>query len=189
MNSGLFGIGRGLFQDLLLWLVPIGAGMDWWGPESTVPKGYLLPVGQTLNASDYPRLARAWNITTPTFVMPDKRGRASIAKDDMGGTAANRVTSGISGVAGNTLYAAGGDERLQTHLHGVTDPGHTHDYTAPNGGAAFFNLSAGPGPANSAGINNTSTSNASNVTIQNTGLGGSQNVPPVVVCNYIIRAG
>jgi hypothetical protein len=62
----------------------------------------------------------------------------------MGGTAANRLTAAISGITGTTLGAAGGDERLQQHLHSNTatftgsavnsaaESSHTHANTLTN---------------------------------------------------------
>src|SRR5690606_29796613 len=47
-----------------------------------------------------------------TIALIDKRGRVSVGKDDMGGTAASRMTTAGAGIAGNTLGAAGG---TQTH--------------------------------------------------------------------------
>lgn len=53
-----------------------------------------------------------------TITLPDLRGRVVAGKDNMGGSAANRLTSGASGVAGNTIGATGGAE---THtLSGLT---------------------------------------------------------------------
>jgi microcystin-dependent protein len=49
--------------------------------------------------------------------LPDLRGRTVVGKDDMGGTAANRVTAGISGIAGITLGATGGSEAVHQHSH------------------------------------------------------------------------
>lgn len=49
--------------------------------------------------------------------MPDARGRVSAGKDDMGGVAAGRLTAEVSGVAGATLGANGGDQRTQGHTH------------------------------------------------------------------------
>ena len=79
---------------------------------------------------------------TTTYTLPDQRGRVAFGKDNMGGTAANRITSAISGFAGSTLGAVGGDQRAQgdtitTTLGGsvtansssssiVTDPTHVH---------------------------------------------------------------
>jgi hypothetical protein len=65
------------------------------------------------------------------------RGRVAAGKDDMGGSAASRLTSGTSGLVGTTLGAAGGNEALHghshantlsdpTHAHSVYDPGHSH---------------------------------------------------------------
>lgn len=52
-----------------------------------------------------------------TITLPDYRGRTGVGKDDMGGSAANRVTVGGSGIAGNTMGANGGS---QTNSHGHT---------------------------------------------------------------------
>ncbi|MES1977316.1 MAG: hypothetical protein V4451_04725 [Pseudomonadota bacterium] len=56
---------------------------------------------------------------------PDRRGRVDVGKDDMGGTAANRITNAGSGVVGTTLGATGGAEthtlttaQLANHPHG-----------------------------------------------------------------------
>lgn len=69
-----------------------------------------------------------------TITLPDLRGRVVIGKDDMGGSAANRVTNAVSGVAGTTLGAAGGDQNAQLHGHGITDGGHGHGTTDPGHG-------------------------------------------------------
>ena len=63
-----------------------------------------------------------------TYTMPDMRGHALFGIDNMGGTAANRVTAGISGIAGSTNGATGGSQSLTAHTHtvSVTDAGHTH---------------------------------------------------------------
>jgi microcystin-dependent protein len=54
----------------------------------------------------------------------DKRGRVSVGKDDMGGSAASRITSAVSGFNGSTLGAAGGS---QSHtLVSAEMPSHTH---------------------------------------------------------------
>jgi len=77
-----------------------------------------------------------------TFNVIDKRGRTSIGKDDMGGGAAGRITSGGSGITGTTLGANGGAETVtvsQANLPNinlnVTIPAgqgsHNHTGTAP----------------------------------------------------------
>jgi len=58
------------------------------------------------------------------FRVPDMRGRIAPGKDDMGGTPANRVTAGGSGITGTTLGSTGGS---QNHTLTSTEmPSHTH---------------------------------------------------------------
>ncbi len=76
-----------------------------------------------------------------TFNLPDRRGRVLAGRDNMGGTAAGRLTAGGSGVTGTELTAAGGDEvetisqgqlpDVNFTISGITldDPEHTHTYT------------------------------------------------------------
>lgn len=58
-----------------------------------------------------------------TIALPDGRGRVLAALDDMGSTAAGRLTATYFGVAGTTLGAVGGAESLvltQAHLPNVS---------------------------------------------------------------------
>ena len=68
-----------------------------------------------------------------TYTMPDFRGNSWSGVDNQGGTAANRITSAGSGIAGTTPGATGGNQLLQAHTHtvSITDPGHTHSHTDP----------------------------------------------------------
>jgi microcystin-dependent protein len=73
-----------------------------------------------------------------TFNVPDRRGRVLVGRDDMGGTAASRMTG--TTVDATRLAAAGGAQThtlteaqlpahthtIADHNHGVTDAGHTH---------------------------------------------------------------
>jgi microcystin-dependent protein len=68
--------------------------------------------------------------------VPDARGRVVAGRDNMGGTAASRITSASSGFDGATLGAAGGNQahtlttaQMPQHAHSVTDPGHAHGAT------------------------------------------------------------
>jgi microcystin-dependent protein len=138
---------------------------------------------------------------------PDSRGRAAFGKDDMGGaSAANRITSGGSGIAGTTLGATGG---AQTVTLGIGDiPSHTHDGSSLATASAGTHSHAVPTTASSAvgtgyfdasGFNgdpggniNTLSAGAHTHTITGStgGAGGGaahQNVPPAVICNFIIK--
>lgn len=78
-----------------------------------------------------------------TLTLPDCRGRVAVFRDNMGGTAANRMTTGGSGVDGSTLGAAGGSE---THTLTIAQiPPHTHAIggSAVAGGASSENAAVG----------------------------------------------
>lgn len=99
---------------------------------TTLPDLCVWPNGQNLSRTTYAALFAAIGTTygagdgSTTFGVPDVRGRALFGRDDMGGAAALRVTTGVSGIAGTTLGAAGGSQALQSHTHGINDAGHAH---------------------------------------------------------------
>lgn len=147
--------------------VPAGATIDWPWAAGDVPARFVLPYGQAVSRAAYPRLNQlAANAGYPhgagdgstTFNVPDYRGRVGVGKDDMGGSAAGRVTAGGSGIAGTTLGAFGGAEavtltsgQIPAHNHGVTgsptfsgsismsDPGHSHGIPAYQQNSGFNN--------------------------------------------------
>lgn len=118
--------------------------------------------------------------------VPDKRGRVSAGKDDMGGTAAGRLNIAVDGL---TDGAAGGSQvhtlassEMPSHTH--TDSGHTHSVVPAQTGISGT-FGGGFGETFSAGGASTGSASAN---IQNTGGGGSHNnVQPTIVCNYIIK--
>ena len=154
-----------------------GSSVPGWVGGCTVPP-YLACVGGTFSSATYPQLAMFLGGTT----LPDSRARARLALD--AGT--NRVTSGGCGLAGNTLFAAGGDQLTQAHTHPVTDPGHSHGVT---GGTFAFNDNAGSYqgggnlPAGSNGLLPviTITAHVTGLTVGSAGSGAAQNVQPSYV--------
>lgn len=87
--------------------------------SSTAPNSsYALPYGQALSRTTYSALFTLCGITygngdgVTTFNIPDLRGRAIFGKDDMGGSAASRVTTAGSGVDGLTAGATGGAQTV-----------------------------------------------------------------------------
>jgi microcystin-dependent protein len=120
------------------------------------------------------------------ITLPDKRGRVMAGLDDMGNSAANRLT-GVPITAGSatTAGALGGEAThtlatseipAHTHTATVTDPGHLHNI------GQIFGL--GGGPVNTfvqgAGTANTGSS-VTGVTVANanTGGGGAHNTMPL----------
>lgn len=95
-------------------LAPTGVVLPFAG--AAAPSGWILCAGQAVSRSTYSDLFGAIGTTygvgdgSTTFNLPDLRGRVPGGKDNMGGTAANRLTVGGSGVAGTTLGAGGGAE-------------------------------------------------------------------------------
>lgn len=165
--------------------LPIGIGTDYWG--TTAPTGWLFPYGQAVSRTTYSALFGVLSTTygagdgSTTFNLPDKRDRASFGKGDMGGTAANRITNQSGGWEGDTLGASGG---AQTHT--LT----TGEIPSLTGTLQIYISDTTSNPTGSVvGVGQPSKPYSStNVTF--TGGGGAHNnLPPGIVCNYIIYAG
>jgi len=157
----------------------LGAVMDWPWASGQLPSWTLLPYGQNVLASAYPQLqtlgdnsGRPYGGTAGTNItLPDYRGRIGAGKDDMGGTAANRITAAISGVSGATLGAVLGAEgitlvtgNLPAHNHGITgapgisDPTHAHSVSDPTHAHVINLRQFGGGSEDYMGYGGTSTS-------------------------------
>ena len=113
--------------------VPIGASSEWDYGAAQIPSWSLLQYGQAVSRTTYSALnALASAASYPhgsgdgstTFNIADKRGRVGAGKDDMGGTAASRITAAISGTAGTVLGAAVGGEGVTLAVAAI--PSHDH---------------------------------------------------------------
>jgi len=177
--SSLFG--AGVTVDPSLGGAPAGVVLPFAG--STAPSGWLLCYGQAVSRTTYVDLFTAIGVAfgagdgSTTFNLPDMRGRVPGGKDDMGGTAASRLTTAGSGVDGATLGAAGGS---QTHtLTSAQIPAHTHSIVA----LGSRNTTAGGSETiadSSGGV--TMNTNA------NTGGGSAHPITqPTLVLNHIIK--
>lgn len=159
--------------------VPSGSIVSFGG--ASAPSGWLLCYGQAISRTTYAALFAAIGVThgagdgSTTFAIPDLRGRVPGGKDDMGGTAASRLTTAGSGVDGATLGAAGG---AQTHtLTAAQMPAHTHTASAVVSGDGTKGL------VNDGGVMQSQT-----LTTSSAGSGSSHNnTQPTIVLNYIIK--
>jgi hypothetical protein len=129
--------GTNVDSPVIAGAIPVGALMAFGG--AVVPPRWLFCAGQAVSRTTYALLFAAIGANygggdgSTTFNVPDLRGRAVFGSDAMNGTAANRLTVGGSGV-GSALGSAGGNELLQNHGHGFSDPGHTHTISDPGHG-------------------------------------------------------
>ena len=165
--------------------VPSGA----WFPYSgtSAPAGYLLCDGSAVSRSTYASLFTAIGTVhgvgdgSTTFNLPDMRGRLPVGQDDMGGSAASRVTTAGSGVDGATLGATGGAQNVTLTAAESGLPSHAHSQTTYGLGGSgglditggFNDLVTGSGGTGSAGGSAAASAHT--------------NMPPSLVANYIIK--
>jgi len=156
-----------------------------WGGTSS-PTGWLECDGAAVSRTTYADLFTAIGTTygagdgSSTFNLPDIRGRTAVGKDNMGGSAANRITSAVT-VDGTALGQTGGSQshtltsgELPSHRHGlgVHDTSGQNDYLA--------------GSNNNYGLQVTSNSTYASTTAVGSGTTHS-NIQPLIVLNYIIK--
>lgn len=156
---------------------------------NSAPSGWLFCAGQAVDRTTYAGLFSAISTTygvgdgSTTFNLPDLRGRVPVGRDDMGGTAANRLTT-AKGHDADTLGNVFGSEKHQLIVAEM--PSHSHSATkgvgsANSGGVPDLNV------ANKQ-INETDNSAAGYLDIQATGGDGEhENVQPSIVLHFIIK--
>jgi microcystin-dependent protein len=186
--------------------IPLGGGLPFIG--STAPNSsFVFPFGQAISRTTYSTLFSLVSTTygsgdgSTTFNLPDFRGRVVAGKDDMGGSAASRLTNSGSSIVGTTLGAAGGGETQALTLAqlptGITSGnasqsisvtgndatfhkgGNADTYVGGGSGAVFQNMTSGA-PVSTG-------NNSISVTSNNTSGNAHPIVQPTIVCNYIIR--
>lgn len=157
---------------------------------TAAPSGWLLCDGSAINRSAYAALFTAIGTTygagdgSLTFNIPDARGRVAAGKDNMGGTAASRLTAtsyqfGNNGMDGTVLGGTGGQQG-HTHLQTIgADPNTTYQ------------------EVDGAGSGHTTVVTTDRVTFGNSGrttAGSRQDgtydastLQPTIILNYIIK--
>jgi len=177
----------------------------------TCPALFVFPAGQTLSRTTYAALWAQAQIEiaagstffnngngSTTFGIGDMRGRVAAALDNLGGSAASRLTATYFGTAATVLGAVGGLEshtlagtEIPAHLHPITDQSHTHTLPLQNGIAG----TVGPQGSAAGGLGNASVGPSAAftgivTTNNNTGGGGAhKNVQPTMALGVIMFAG
>jgi len=190
--AGIFGHGR-----------LIGEYVQVAGPN--LPPFCVWPNGQNLSRSSYATLFAAIGTTygagdgAISFGTPDVRGRALFGLDNLGGVAASRITSGVSGINAAALGNAGGDQRIGTHGHAASQAAHNHTgstdsrggygsiyglrYTDHRGANGIFSFATGPNSwdANN-GQSNTWSASLDTTHAHNVSIGNA--TPPITVSDF-----
>lgn len=209
---GLFGAAGWLTPAGSPVSVPVGAVSDFAG--TSAPAGWLLCYGQAVSRTTYASLFAVVGTTygsgdgVTTFNLPDLRGRATFGRDDMGGSAASRITVVGSNVDGTVLGATGGAQNNTLVANNL--PPHAHTFSGTTTGESTthhhfvghsVSISYSPGGTGATpmipGTNNIQTDESSNDHTHDysgttSSVGGSvafSALPPLEILNKMIYAG
>ncbi|MCW1990846.1 phage tail protein [Bradyrhizobium diazoefficiens] len=185
--------------------LPIGGVLPFTG--ATAPNSsFVLAYGQAVSRSTYSTYFGMVSTTygtgdgSTTFNIPDLRGRFLAGADNMGGTAASRLTSTYLGAAG-TLGNNGGSQshtltagEIPVITSAVSVNGTLTGTTQSNVDIDFgiANLAAGGNPCNvvsSKGGASVSVGGTLNGSATSNNAGGNPHsiVPPTLIVNYLLR--
>lgn len=185
--------------------VPLGVALPFFG-TSAPNSSFVLPYGQAISRTTYSTLFTMFSTTfgtgdgSTTFNIPDLRGRVVAGKDNMGGSAASRLSSIITGT---TLGATGGTEThtlTAAQAPVMSGTGTGSGTTGASGNIGTFNFATYPGTTAAAGSGGSfplpgdSSTNSLPVTVSslsvtvNSGGGSAHtNLPPTIIGNFLMR--
>jgi len=190
---------RGFYA--LPYAIPVGGLLPYVG-ASAPNSSFALPFGQAISRTSYATLFALVGTTfgggdgSTTFNLPDLRGRAVFGLDNMGGSAASRITVAGGNFDGTTLGNSGGAQNHTLTLAEVpteistlnfSDPGHSHFIT----GFSTNGMATGGGPV--AAVNGFASSTGPSTTgisaslTDHAGGGSHTSMPPAMVLPYILR--
>jgi microcystin-dependent protein len=180
--------------------IPVGAVVDFAG--ATAPAGWLLCFGQLISTTTYSLLFTALSTTygsgSGTFGIPDYRGRATFGQDNMGGSAANRITATVN-FDGTILGNSGGGQSSTLGTSNLPPYTPTGSINISLGGSTpnvvlTPGATVGVGGTNSGGqLETLAAALAGGFTFAGGAQGGSNaaftNMSPAIIANKIIYAG
>lgn len=162
--------------------VPTGAMVLW--TTDTEPSGWVFCDGSAYDVTKDSSLGALYKLIGNTFggsdntdfQVPDLRGRVPLGQDDMGGTAANRVTDADADTVGNgdgaeTVTLTAAQSGVPAHTHGI------NVYTATGAPSNVQGTSSTDGLA----VASTNASVAANASEAHT------NLQPFITMNWIIK--
>ena len=172
--------------------MPAGAVMPYAG--SSAPSGWLFCAGQAVSRTTYAALFAAISTTygsgdgSTTFNLPDLRGRGVAGIDNLGGSAAGRLTSTTMSPNGTTYGATGGTETATatTTSTGSATGSLSFTTSTATGGTTVF-ASGGGGAATGYDHYHTGTTTGS-LSVSASGTSSAfGNVQPTLLMAYIIK--
>ena len=190
-------------------MTPVGIVNPFAG--SIAPAGWLLCGGQAVSRSSFAGLFAVIGTTygtgdgSTTFNVPDMRGRTIAGLDNMGGSAASRLTSttitGGAETLGNnggaqTHTLASGESGVPAHGHTASSGNDSPDHTHGTYGGTFsgsypytsgWNTAGAVRTSDGASNRHTHSITVNNNTAANAGS-AHNNTQPTIVLNYIIKA-
>jgi microcystin-dependent protein len=181
--------------------IPLGGLLGYTG--TTPPNSsFVLPFGQAISRTTYSNYFSLVSTTygpgdgSTTFNVPDLRGRVPAGKDDMGGSAASRLSGTSITTGGATTIGGSGGGETKTLATGNL-PTFTPSGSISNGGISIsHNAITGStttgGGGFPAGANNGATINASQAgsTFTGNSIGSGTAfsvVQPTLILNFILR--
>jgi microcystin-dependent protein len=194
--------------------VPVGSVIDYAG--TTIPTTWYQCYGQAVSRTTYALLFTAIGVTygsgdgATTFNLPDARGSILVASDNMGGTAAGRLTTTYFGTDPTVIGDRGGNQTATLTLAqlpggitstgtasvtdntgyirvGSTTGGGWTNFSSVGGGSQVWHA-ASPG-SNLADTASPTSAGSASVTSNNTSGNPHGIIQPSLIVNKIIYAG
>lgn len=177
------------------YLIPLGGMMDYVG-TSAPSSQFAMPYGQAISRATYATLWAMIGTTfgngdgSTTFNIPDLRGRVIAGADNMGGSAASRLTSSYFGEAA-TLGAVGGGQAQSLNTLNLPPYAPSGTVTTTITGGPYPQAGAGGGAITATSSNFGFTTPTATSTFIGNPQGGTSTpfatVQPTMCLNKILR--